>query len=85
MLDPEDEANDEIRNAFQEYIESDDYKDNMELHKVFDDPQGALWCAFIAGWEARKEKETHTTSYTCKCGFVVAVGETECMNCKKPR
>ena len=53
------ETNDDIRNAFQEYIESDDYKDNMELHKVFDDPQGALWCAFIAGWEARKEKETH--------------------------
>ena len=24
-------------------------------------------------------------SYICKCGFIVAVGETECMNCKKPR
>ena len=25
------------------------------------------------------------SSYTCSCGFIVAVGETECMRCHTPR
>ena len=70
-----------MQKAFQECIESDEFKESLAIDKIFESPESALWSIFVAGWDAANKSDSCPDCYGTGSHWSNNI-ESVCKRCK---